>query len=93
MKKFKKFKKIISLVTSLCIVAGIGTCPAAVSAADYQSGILALMSELNIISGDPDGNLRLDDCVSRAEFTKIAVNASSFKNSVATNLSDRKSVV
>lgn len=87
MKKFKKLKKIISLVTSLCIAAGISICPAAVSAADYQSGILALMSELNIISGDPDGNLRLDDCVSRAEFTKIAVNASNFKNSVATNLS------
>lgn len=80
-------KKIIAFITSLCIAASLAAVPAAVQAADYQSGVLGLLSELNIISGDPDGNLRLDDYVSRAEFTKIAVNSSSYKNSVATNLS------
>ena len=45
----------------------------------------ALLSELNIMSGDPDGNLRLDDYVTRAEFSKIAVAASSYRNSVASS--------
>jgi len=38
------------------------------------------------MKGDPDGNLRLEDTVSRAEFTKIAVASSKYKNNVATNL-------
>ena len=45
----------------------------------------ALLRELNIMSGDPDGNLRLDDYVTRAEFSKIAVAASSYRNSVASS--------
>ena len=38
--------------------------------------IMSLLSELNIMVGDDDGNLRLDDNVSRAEFAKIAVASS-----------------
>lgn len=33
--------------------------------------IMSLLSELNIMVGDDDGNLRLDDNVSRAEFAKL----------------------
>ncbi len=51
-----------------------------------NNGIYDVLSEFNIMSGDPDGNMRLDDYVSRAEFTKIAVNSSSYKNSVAVSL-------
>lgn len=80
-------KKIISYITSLCIIAGMVLMPTSVGASDYQSGIVALMAELNIMSGDPDGDLRLGEYVSRAEFTKIAVNSSSYKNNVASNLS------
>ena len=46
----------------------------------------ALLSVLGIITGDPDGNLRLDDPVTRAEFSKIAVAASQYRNAVAQNL-------
>ena len=46
----------------------------------------ALLSALHIISGDPDGNLRLDESVTRAEFSKIAVAASPYRNTVAQNL-------
>lgn len=80
-------KKLISFLTLVSVIASAMIMPISVSAADYQSGVLGLLSELNILSGDPSGDLRLDDCVSRAEFTKIAVNSSSYKNSVATNLS------
>ena len=48
--------------------------------------IMSLLSELNIMVGDDDGNLRLDDNVSRAEFAKIAVASSSYKDTVATGL-------
>lgn len=48
---------------------------------------LPLLTELKIMNGDPDGNYRLSDTVTRAEFTKIAVAASDCRNSVASQLS------
>lgn len=75
-------KKIIALILCVGIMAGI-ILPVS---AETGEGVLTLLSEFNIMSGDPDGNLRLDDYVSRAEFTKIAVASSAYKNSVATNL-------
>lgn len=50
----------------------------------YSDNVAELLSELSIMQGDPDGNMRYDDLVSRAECTKIAVAASSYRNSVAT---------
>ncbi len=75
-------KRILALILSAVLVLGVVT----VSASESEASILGLLAELEIMSGDPDGNLRLDDYVSRAEFTKLAVAASSYKNSVATNL-------
>ncbi len=79
-------KKFIAIALSICILA----CPFALGTSAYaeetEDGILSLLAELKIMSGDPDGNMRLDDYVSRAEFTKIAVASSSYKNGVATNL-------
>lgn len=79
-------KKIIAFVISICVVATTLVFPTIAYSADTESGILGLLSELGIMSGDPDGNMRLDDYVSRAEFVKVAVAASQYKNSVATNL-------
>ncbi len=42
-----------------------------------------LLKSLNIMSGDQNGNMNLDQNLTRAEFAKIAVNASKYKNSVA----------
>lgn len=75
-------KRIIAFIISAVMLFSV----IPVFAADAESGRLGLLSELGIMSGDPDGNLRLDDYVSRAEFTKIAVASSAYKNSVATNL-------
>lgn len=77
-------KRILSIF--LCIFL-IGGCITPVFAAEPQNGALSLLRELNIMKGDPDGNMRLDDPVTRAEFTKAAVASSSFRNSVASNLS------
>ncbi len=76
-------KKLITglLAISLMLV-GI---PLSVLAED-QAGIFSLLNELNIMQGDPDGNLRLNDMVTRAEFTKVAVATSDYKNTVATHL-------
>ncbi len=54
------------------------------AAPTYSDNVTSLLSELSIMQGDPDGNMRFDALVSRAECTKIAVAASSFRNSVAT---------
>jgi len=51
-----------------------------------DNDIMPLLSELDIMKGDPNGNLRLDDYVSRAEFTKVAVAASSYRNMVSKTL-------
>lgn len=50
----------------------------------YSDNVAGLLSELSIMQGDPDGNMRYDDLVSRAECTKIAVSSSNYRNSVAT---------
>ncbi len=80
-------KRILALILSTILTLGIVTISPLSASAQTESGILNLLAELKIMSGDPDGSLRLDDYVSRAEFTKIAVASSSYKNSVATNLS------
>ncbi len=77
-------KKILSLVLTVVIIFSANICSFA--AMKNEADIMELLSELEIMSGDPDGNLRLNDYVNRAEFSKVAVNASSFKNSVATAL-------
>ena len=51
---------------------------APVSADEVSTGSLSLLKELNIMTGDPDGNMRLYDTVTRAEFTKAAVASSSY---------------
>ena len=57
-------KKIISFV--LAAAMSLSTLPVL---ADWNNDedIMSLLSELNIMVGDDDGNLRLDDNVSRAE--------------------------
>lgn len=81
-------KKSISVILALCIVLS-SVCVFAdgeLADADIENYI-SFISSFNIINGDPDGNYRLDDLVTRAEFSKIAVAASEHRNSVAASLS------
>lgn len=73
-------KKLLAIL--LCVMLPLGGVQA--SAMD-EDGIVSLMAELNIMVGDDDGSLRLDDAVSRAEFTKMVMNASEYKNNIAFN--------
>lgn len=79
-------KKILSVILILSLtVSVLNICCVTDVSADNEASVLSLMGELEIMTGDPDGNLRLDDTVSRAEFTKMVLNASEYKNSVALN--------
>lgn len=53
------------------------------SAEEDDTNKIALLSALEIMVGDPDGNFRPDDPVSRAEFAKIAVAAAPYGDAVA----------
>lgn len=74
-------KKLISLLLAGVLSFGM----LSVSAQADITGMAQLLAELNIMQGDPDGNLRLEDSVSRAECAKITVAASSHRNQVATS--------
>lgn len=73
-------KKILSLTILSALILGTISVSAAPA---YSDSVAPLISELKIMQGDPDGNMRLDDLVSRAECAKIAVNTSSFRDSVS----------
>jgi len=76
--------KILCTVLSLLIVfSSLGI---TVSAEGNIDNYIEFVSNFNIINGDGNGNYRLDDYVTRAEFTKIAVAASSYRDSVASNI-------
>lgn len=42
----------------------------------------SILKTLEIMTGDPDGNMRWDDKVSRAEFTKVATEISNFRKNI-----------
>ena len=77
-------KKLFSILIAVIMLV---SCMSFSPLAANESEIMTLLAELNIMNGDPDGNLRLYDYVSRAEFTKIAVASSLHWKSVGEGLS------
>ncbi|MCH5210990.1 MAG: S-layer homology domain-containing protein [Oscillospiraceae bacterium] len=73
-------KKIISALLSVIMLSMASTALASFGGDEDKT---ALLSELNIMVGDLDGDFRLDSNVSRAEFAKMAVASSKSKNTVA----------
>ncbi|MBQ2695790.1 MAG: S-layer homology domain-containing protein [Clostridia bacterium] len=51
-----------------------------------EAEIAGLLGQLSIMNGYPDGELRLEQPVTRAEFSKITVAASPYKNQVASSM-------
>ncbi len=74
-------RKLISILLILLLSAGY--IPVL---AEETDSLTRLVSALDIMKGDPDGNFRLQDNVTRAEFTKIAIAASAYRNSVAAGM-------
>lgn len=81
-------KKILAICMSIILTVSSATFSVSAASASNISANnkISLLSQLNIMSGDPNGNLRLNDKVSRAECAKIAVAASSYRNAVSTSL-------
>lgn len=73
-------------ITAIWLVLLLAFAPAALGAREDSEEIINLLSELEIMQGDGNGNYRLDDMVSRAEFTKVAIASSSARNTVAKGL-------
>ncbi|MBR4030041.1 MAG: S-layer homology domain-containing protein [Clostridia bacterium] len=72
-------KKIIALILAFSMCFSV----VYVSAAEHQeTKIQELMGMLDIMVGSTDGNFYPDALVTRAEFTKVAIMASSFRNAV-----------
>lgn len=81
-----KMKKFLCAAFAAAVI-GVGVSAYAAGAAVRTDGdMMTLLSELNIMVGDGNGDYRLDSYVSRAEMAKIAVAASSAKNTVAVGL-------
>lgn len=81
----KLLRKVLCAVLSILMITSMFGITS--HATDNIENYIDFVSGFNIINGDPDGNFRLDDFVTRAEFTKIAVMASSLRDSVAPNIS------
>ncbi len=74
------------IVTLLLLFALIFCNISAIAQEAVELDITYLLKSLNIMSGDPNGDMRLSETITRAEFTKVAVAASIYRNSVATNM-------
>lgn len=74
-------KRIYALALALCMAVSLLTIPAGATVS-ADSGEVQTIRALGILVGDTSGNLNLDGNVTRAQFAKMLVNASSYKDSV-----------
>lgn len=72
--------RILALVLCLLFIPSLG------AAAAGETEIADLLAGMSIMNGYPDGELRLEQAVTRAEFSKIAIAASPYKNQVASSM-------
>ncbi len=76
-------KKTVSLLLTVLLSLSYPATQHIHAAPIFSENVAPFLAELKIMQGDPDGNLRLDSAVSRAECAKIVVAASSFRDMVA----------
>ena len=75
-------KRIITLMLALIFAVSLVTGTYAKAADDDAQRLLGV---LGIMNGDENGNLNLDRYVTRAEFSKMLVTASTYKDSISTS--------
>ena len=66
----------------LALVLALGLAPAALAAAPTEDQAAQALAALDIMVGDENGDLALDRTITRAEFTKLAVAASTSRDTV-----------
>lgn len=81
-------KKITSLMLVVMMLSGLYTVNVSASSERWQSDteMAELLSGLDIMVGDDEGNFNFDSNVTRAQMSKIAVASSSYKKTVALGL-------
>lgn len=74
-------KRKLAWALILCTMISVLALPsmAAESTADLEGEILPVLAVLGVMNGDANGDLALDRSVTRAEFVKMAISASSYK--------------
>ena len=66
----------------LAVVLLLGLAPAALAAAPAEEEVAQVLAALDIMVGDQNGDLALERTITRAEFTKLAVAASTSRDTV-----------
>lgn len=79
-------KKIASILIAFLLLAGL-VIPTMPAAAAEDASVLQAIQALGIINGDENGNLNLSGNVTRAQFAKMMVAASSYKDTVSATAS------
>ncbi|MBE7022674.1 MAG: S-layer homology domain-containing protein [Ruminococcaceae bacterium] len=74
--------KILTLALCFLMLSGIS----GFAATSNETEIAELLAKLSIMNGYPDGELRLEQAVTRAEFSKVTIVASPYKNQVASSM-------
>ena len=77
-------KKLTAILLIICLAVSV--LPTFAYAADYDdASIMKLLSMLDVMVGDESGDFHLENKVTRAEFTKVAIMSSSYRNAVPEN--------
>ncbi len=76
-------KRIIALLLCFMLVLPVAGSVVFAEENNNTNQLTVLMKDLEIMSGDENGNFNLGDKVTRAEFAKMAIAASEYRNSVA----------
>ncbi len=84
LKGMKNMKRALAILLSVCLCITLLPVGAGAQVRD-ESQVKNLLSMLNIMVGDSDGNFYPDNAVTRAEFTKVAIMASSYSTAVPEN--------
>ncbi len=74
-------QRIICIVLALFLILGV-LAPLAMAASPSEDEAATVLAALDIMVGDEDGNLNLSNTITRAEFTKMSVAATSYKDTV-----------
>ena len=75
-------QKIIAVLVCISIIASSAI---SASASYTTTEAMDILKAMEVLQGDPDGNLRSGDLVKRSEFAKMAVLLSEYKNEVSLN--------
>jgi len=76
-------KKLASFLIALCLVFGLAA-PSAQAATTGATSVQQIVQALGIINGDETGNLNLTGYVTRAQFAKMMIAASTYKDTIST---------